>query len=43
MGYEAAAAVEIAALAGDTSEAAASRCVALAARVLNLLNGLIRR
>lgn len=40
---EAAAAVEIAALAGDTSAAAAERCIALASEVFALLTGLIRR
>ena len=39
---EAVAAVEIAALAGDTSERAAAQCVALADRVVALLTGLSR-
>jgi four helix bundle protein len=39
---EAAAAVEIAALCGDTDTAAAERCVAIADRAVALLTGLIR-
>jgi four helix bundle protein len=39
---EAVAAVEIAALSGEADAAAASRCVALANRVVALLTGLIR-
>jgi four helix bundle protein len=39
---EAAAAVEIAAAAGDAAEEAAQRCVALADRLVALLTGLIR-
>jgi len=39
---EAVAAVEIAALAGDASAAAATRCSAIGARLVALLDGLIR-
>ena len=39
---EAAAAVEIAALMGDTDREAAIRCIAIAGRVVALLTGLIR-
>lgn len=40
---EAAAAVEIAAVAGDAKKAAAERCVAVASRLVALLTGLTRR